>query len=430
MRLKSAIRRVRIYIQYHGRHGLFRLISRVAGDVFYTIAVAIYQRYLALFCPVREAQMVFMSTPSFSDNGKALYEHLLKQKELEHFHYTWLIHRENMPHWTPKELTKVVVLDSSWHRGLTFGAMRQVASGKYIFFTHESPMEYMPARDGQHVINLWHGCGYKDTERKRVVFHQSRQFDVALVPGPTYVSKKAHFWGCPEECILPLGYPRYDWLLAESESGKRLYQMLKGDASRLVVWMPTFRKTMGAFFPEGTIEQCFDLPLLNDESELAKVNQFCRENDLVLCIKRHRRQIEYSCEKEYYSNIRFISNRDFIDADVNLYSFLRYTDALISDYSSAAIDYLLLNRPIAFTLDDLKRYQETRGFVFENPLDYMPGHHLYGLTDMLTFLGDVSSADDPYKDVRARIMPQVHNPCDNYCARIWDAIVNMPEVER
>ncbi len=48
---------------------------------------------------------------------------------------------------------------------------------------------------------------------------------------------------------------------------------------------------------------------------------------------------------------------------LQLYEFIHCADALVSDYSSVAIDYLLLDRPLGFTLDDYKEYTQSRGWV-------------------------------------------------------------------
>ena len=49
------------------------------------------------------------------------------------------------------------------------------------------------------------------------------------------------------------------------------------------------------------------------------------------------------------------------------------SDALITDYSSVYFDYLLLDKPIGFTVDDMELYIKDRGFIFNNPEEYMPG---------------------------------------------------------
>ena len=52
-----------------------------------------------------------------------------------------------------------------------------------------------------------------------------------------------------------------------------------------------------------------------------------------------------------------MDDTDLEQADVQLYETLSFVDALITDYSSVAIDYLLMDRPIAFTLDDYEKYR-------------------------------------------------------------------------
>ena len=67
-----------------------------------------------------------------------------------------------------------------------------------------------------------------------------------------------------------------------------------------------------------------------------------------------------------YENIEIYSNDDFIKKYGDLYYFMNKTSALISDYSSTFLDYLILNRPIALTIDDAEAYNKNRGLLFEN----------------------------------------------------------------
>ena len=102
---------------------------------------------------------------------------------------------------------------------------------------------------------------------------------------------------------------------------------------------------------------------------------------------------------------------------------LHEADALVSDYSSVSVDFMLLNRPMAFALEDFAEYKEARGFVFSDPLAYMPGHHLYGFADFTAFLEDVARDDDRFAMERARILPKMHNLCQNYTERIYRTIM-------
>ena len=62
-------------------------------------------------------------------------------------------------------------------------------------------------------------------------------------------------------------------------------------------------------------------------------------------------------------NIVLLTNDDLVDAGLEINQILGHADALISDYSSATVDCLVLDRPEAFTLDDGEVYEKSRGFV-------------------------------------------------------------------
>ena len=84
------------------------------------------------------------------------------------------------------------------------------------------------------------------------------------------------------------------------------------------------------------------------------------------------------------------------------------------------MDYLLLDRPLAYILTDFEQYQAKRGFVFDNPLAYMPGEILYGLNDLTRFLSHVATGEDLYREERHRLLPIMHNRCEGYCQRLLE----------
>ena len=418
--------RIRYYFNSAKEYGLINCIKRVLGTIGYTVAAPIYKYYLMRFTKIDEKKIVFCSKPSFSDNSKAMYDYLRSINDKQEYQFVWLIgHKEEIPNVQAND-TVFLKRNVMSHSGMTFAALRETATAKYVFFTHNSPFyDFGKKRTEQIVINLWHGCGYKDIQKSATSWIFKNPCDYSLVPGDVFVKTKSGFWGCPEDKILSIGYPRYDYLLNESETAKKYVEQMKGTGEKLIAWMPTFRKTKGGQFPESKIKGQFELPLLDSEEQLEELNCFLKEKNVVLCVKRHPSQLVYKCEKKQLSNICFINNEDLQNADVELYSFLRYTDALISDYSSVTVDYLLLCKPMAFSLDDFEAYKSTRGFVFEDPLCYMPGHHLYGYENMLEFVQDVAEGVDPYAEKRDMVMPEMHHPCDNYSKRVWEKVKNL-----
>lgn len=405
--------------------GLLRFVCKLLGTICHYPVELAFKTYLLHFTEVQEKRLLFCSTPSFEDNAKVLFEYIQDCDNGQKLEYIWLTYcKDSMP----KRIypnTQFVQMDSFNYWGLSLKALKYITTSKYIFFTHASPMKRVKKRCGQLIVNLWHGCGYKDVERRNMGQVNAPPFDIAIVPGQVFIKTKSKFWGCSEDKILPIAYPRYDLFYITSSKVEQFAAWLRGDAEKLVFWLPTFRNTGNEFYPEEKISYDFDLPLLKDESDVGKLNQFCQIHSITLCLKRHPFQIIYSCENNIYSNVKFISHQSLVDKNIELYSLFRYTDALISDYSSVAIDYLLLDKPIAFTLEDFDKFKETRGFVFDAPLQYMPGHHLYNFEDMLSFLEDIAEGRDPYSRDRWKLMPEVHNPCDNYCERVWKTILNM-----
>ncbi|WP_288177740.1 CDP-glycerol glycerophosphotransferase family protein [Blautia hydrogenotrophica] len=124
-----------------------------------------------------------------------------------------------------------------------------------------------------------------------------------------------------------------------------------------------------------------------------------------------------------YRRICFLTNEDMRRRQVPLYSLVKEADALITDYSSVYFDYLLLDRPIGFVLEDLESYEGHRGFVVPNPLDYMPGEKIYCKEELLDFFRKVVNEEDNFKEERKKICDQVNYYQDgNNCARLLELI--------
>ncbi len=393
--------------------GMIQKIRKYTGTAVCFPVRAIYKVVLGIH-PVDEKQVLFSSFPDYSDNSKALYQYMLSDPKYESYHFVWLVKKKD-DKMTASERTKFVKLPSDYYLGTSFAALKAIASSKYLFYTHSSPILRINEKKGQTVINLWHGCGYKE---RKTPLPKKKMFDFGLVPGPVFIDVKSIFWGCKKEQVIPIGYPRYDQMKNISAETKRYYDKLKGKCSKVILWMPTYRKTERNEFAVSKMKGYFELPLVESVEQLKEIEEYCRDNNILLCVKRHPKQIKYECEKLSFSNIKFISNQDLDEASADLYGLFALVDGLVTDYSSSAIDYLLIDRPIAFSLNDMEDYGKTQGFVFDDPLKYMPGHHLYTVKDFLGYLDDIRNNQDPYRSERNAIISETHNPCENYCERI------------
>ena len=133
------------------------------------------------------------------------------------------------------------------------------------------------------------------------------------------------------------------------------------------------------------------------------LNELLVEKDTLIVIKLHPYQKRERVDCEGYPNMILIENQELRESDLHINKLLGCADALISDYSSASIDYLILNRPIGFLLDDADAYARSRGFIFDPLADHLPGAELYTFEDMLRFIEEVSDDIDPSYEKRKRL---------------------------
>lgn len=396
--------------------------GRLKGICFFFLVYShrvlekIYIYIIKLCAPVDKSVIVFRSMPDFSDNARALAEYMVEKGYNKKYKIFFDVSKRKKNEIRNGEIT--CISSRARYGRFKLSSIHRLFTAGYLMSTHEMIIVKQEARESQLLVRLWHGCGYKDRSQQD---GKVKNFDVALVPGKLFVKPKAYFWNVDEKCILPLGYPRYDWLRMKDPAAQVLLESFKKNQdSKIVLWMPTFRiDKRGKCTESNSITQ---FPLMDHNSKWKDLDRLCIESNIVLIVKLHPFQTEYEIPFDHFSNIKKMDNQVFENTDIPMYKFVALTDALITDYSSIAIDYLIVNRPIAFALDDYEEYKNTRGFVFEDPRVYMPGHHLYKFEDLKAFLLDIARGNDRYKGKRE----QVHNKglcnSDNYCESILERL--------
>lgn len=379
-----------------------------------------YEFYGNHFVSVDDSLIVFSSEPDFSDNAFVLFEYMQKNGYAEKYHFVWLVSEpKKFSEEQKKYKNTVFVQYRDKNKRMCFKAMESLMKAKYFMGTHVRRSRVRKRNTGQTIINLWHGCGYKDTQH----LAWNDAFDYCLVPGGVFVKTKSEFFGCSESHFLPIGYPRSDLLFSNNPKAAEAAENLKKDSNtKLIIWMPTFRKTGKNKYPEENIEYKFELPIFQSVDDMHRFDSFCRENNIIVLIKKHQYQVDFANKSKDFTNILMIGNDFFKEIGVQMYEFLPFTDALITDYSSAAIDYLLVDKPIGFTLDDYEQYKKTRGFVFENPLENMPGEHIFDYEGLESFVSDLKNGIDKYSDDRKRVKSATNNESCDFCKRVLEKL--------
>ena len=123
-----------------------------------------------------------------------------------------------------------------------------------------------------------------------------------------------------------------------------------------------------------------------------------KEKKLFLILKIHPKQDIENLKIESTSNICVLTGDDVKRLKVDNYRLMKDCDALISDYSSAAYDFLQCNKPIAYDFSDVQSYRI--GLSVKNPEDYMAGHYIKDINDMISFIDDILNGVDRYYEKR------------------------------
>lgn len=341
--------------------------------------------------------ILFNSYPAYSDNSLALYKYIFDcRKDLtQKYKLLWGQESEDeIPSYLDKY--KIKAVDKKSVKGIiTF------LSAKYVFSTHG----YFPdlkSGNGQIQVNLWHGCGYKRMPEKDLHYLG----DKLIVTSDLYVKLSAKDFNMNKKDILPLGYPRNDNL---NQKGK--LQCLVNDYhdfSKIIIWLPTYRKSETGHIGIDGSEKSFCIGNIS-EDDFSALNDVLVERNYLLVIKPHPMDAQQMANMRSLSNINVFTNNDLKSKGVDLYDILPDTDALISDYSSVVIDYVLTRKPIIMALSDMKEYSDNRGFVFDNLQDYFPGPIVSNIDELKESIAKLDSIQFNWKDKRLDLLYKFQN---------------------
>lgn len=246
-------------------------------------------------------------------------------------------------------------------RLFTIKAYRMAVSSHIFLNDNFMPLAYMHLSRETKVVQVWHGMGsFKKfggsanlpEEELHLLEAVNSNVTHILAGSENIVGNYAEAFCVPEDKILTIGCPQADYyydqlhgdgreLLKARRRLEQFYPELTG--KKLVLYAPTFREDPKR---DKEILNHFDFDRFNEE--LGK--------DYCLAVRLHPGvsscPVPGSCiDLTDYPNVREL---------------LMLTDILIADYSSIAVEYSLLERPILLYAFDKDWYlNKDRGFYFD-----------------------------------------------------------------
>jgi len=307
------------------------------------------------------------SPPAFFDNAKYFYLFLINNTNEKVYWITSskreydLLHSMNLP---------VVMFPSIKGIYLTLRA-------KYSFHHYGSDQINYILQRGQVQFDFWHGTAIKrmrydvagepplpTTGYKKFMCKGSAEY---IFSTSSYLSKNIiqGAFATTLDKILNFGYPRTDIFgLSDDENiefckkySKELLPYINkcSSFSNVLLYMPTFRDDDPDYFVKANID-------------FERMSKALKKINGIFFLKLH--PLTKITKIREYDNILQISS------DVDIYPFLRYTNYLITDYSSIFYDYLLLNKEIIYIPYDFDHYVKSRKLYFKYD-DITPGKKYY-----------------------------------------------------
>lgn len=258
-------------------------------------------------------------------------------------------------------------------------------------------------------IQLWHGLGFKGwrKDRKRDYLIHS---DVYCFTSEFFKNIWIEEFKIDPARIKITGYARHDMLINRSYDSEAIKMEIGVPKdSRIILFAPTWEQR------EDT-KSIYYWRL----DKIKEINDFCENNNAFFIVRTHHMQ-KTGYPKYNFSRFIYLP----VDEYSNTMNLLCVTDALITDWSSIANDYIFLNRPTIFIDtpnpfdDDFELLPEDRaGFILKDP-----NNIIETLQDVFK---DKQLFVQQYKKVRDQLLRKIYeNPDGNATERCIQEIIKI-----
>ena len=353
---------------------------------------------LSFLMPRDRKIWVFGSTfgRRFAENPRYLYLYV-SQNHKDMVRPIWITHVKKIAEFLQENGYEAYYYHSM--KGIWYSSR----AGMYIFDNYSKDIDFWLS-GGAVKINLWHGSGNKKTNHdnefdkvrhpktpwehwctwlRRLSDEKSYHYTLATSEAMAKIFTSA--FATDIEHIILDGYPRNDMLYDQRESKiANLYtdseqkllddiRNLKKQRQKIVAYMPTFRDSEKIFFDVMNLEQ---------------FNEFLKEKQITFVTKLHTKsKLKKKFEVIHYSNIINA------DAKIDVYTFLKEVDVLVTDYSSVYTDYMLLERPVIAFHYDWELYMANTRDSYINHDIYMPEYKAKTMEELMAGLESVLQED-------------------------------------
>ena len=224
--------------------------------------------------------------------------------------------------------------------------MFHIATSKAVVIDGYSiPVSILKHKKDLKIVQLWHALGaikkfgyqvldYAEGRSSKIAnaMEMHKRYDYILCSSSATREFYSEAFNTPIEKVIVKGMPRVDYIKADgSEIKKEFFKEHPDfDEKKIVLYIPTFRKSA--------------------KKGVEAISRGLGKGDFSLIVRPHMLSDAYVDEK-------FLVNNKY-----NVFDLMKIADVIVTDYSAAAIEASILDKPLYFFAFDMGPYKSNRGF--------------------------------------------------------------------
>lgn len=277
----------------------------------------------------------------YNGNLKALYENLKKERKIKGKSFSLL--------WVYKDLRDRKKLKNYGVRPLWFYGLWNIKKffKTHIWFNDRGSGDIpIPKLSESLWVQVWHGIPFKGFKGDKNLLADFEKFDLHPVSSEWLKNYYIHAIGVNPKKVIVTGYPREDLLLTDFYKKEKIIKELKiPKGLPIILYAPTWSHESGRIKPL--------FPFKNNIKILERLENFLSKNKLFMIIRLHPNWMKRSLKKEnkeIIKKLKKIKNilLTSVIEDWDTEKYLSIADMLITDWSSIANDYIVLDKPMIF----------------------------------------------------------------------------------
>lgn len=317
-------------------------------SLLYVFLLDTFIKLLEVFYRKPQKQVLFVSFggKQISDSPKRIYQIMKNDPYFKDYNFVWaVLDKKKRSSLENDSRCKLVKIDSVSYYIMCLKSNIWVTNSGIKRYTNLSSKKTL-------FVNTWHGVPMKKIGVDEVSVKKSKIFakkwfefaeaDINLACSEYDKKILMHVFRAPEKSFFSLGLPRNDKLYEEKKDKASIREALKiGAEKKVILYAPTVRGENGP---------SFHVPLN------LKKWQYALPNYIIL-FRAH--YFITNIDLKTFPNVIDVTHYDELD------ELMEISDVLITDYSSLAFDFSILEKPIYSFAYDLKDYAKYQGLYID-----------------------------------------------------------------